>query len=73
MQKFEAKLLVEKVIYAKRKPVTYDEMKSIMEIEIGYHLRQHPELVFKGFGKIKDNDDRSKTFPLIFMYNAAAT
>jgi hypothetical protein len=66
-QKVEtSRFLVNKVIYAKRVATTKEQINSIMNLEIETHLRNNSDLQFKGFGKVVENDDRSKTFPLVF-------
>ena len=39
-------LLVEKIIYAKRKKCTGEQVKEILVLEINNHLRNHPHLEF---------------------------
>lgn len=62
-QKTETK---EKIIYAKRKPVSKETLNEILKLEVEYHLRNNPTYAFAGYGKVIENPDRSKIFPIIF-------
>ena len=60
------RLMIEKTIYAKRKAVSKEDMQDIFRMEIEHHLRNNPDLQFEGYGEVRNNADRSKTFPIIF-------
>jgi hypothetical protein len=59
-------LVVNKVIYAKRKGITGKEVNEILKLEIQTHLKNNPGLFFIRVDKPTENNDHSKTFPLIF-------
>lgn len=66
----ELPLRVNKIIYAKPFKMEAKEVNEILKLEIEYHLRMYPELQFVTVGNVVDNEDRSKTFPLIFKKKA---
>lgn len=64
---------VNKIIYAKRFKTTKEQMQGILELEVKNHLRNRPDLEFVRLGDVTENNDLSKTFPLIFRKKAVNT
>ena len=60
------RLLVNKVIYAKRVPTTNGTIRDIFQLEIDTHLRNNPDLEFKEVGGVAVNENRSRTYTLVF-------
>jgi hypothetical protein len=71
-QKFPNRLTVEKIIYAKRIPVTKDQMEGVFILEIEHHLRQHPDLEFDSISSPVENADRSRSYYIEFRYKRNA-
>ena len=59
-------LLLEKVIYAKRKPFTKEQVTEVLDLEIRTHLSKYAGLEFDKIGDVVKNDDRSFTYPIFF-------
>lgn len=58
-------LILNKTIYAKRRGVS-TAVDGIINLEIETHLRNNPALYFLKLGTVKENDDLSKTYQLVF-------
>lgn len=59
-------LIVNKVIYAKRKGISAKEVDAILKLEIQTHLNNNPGIIFLRVEKPTENQDMSRTFKLIF-------
>ena len=71
-EKLQSRLTVEKTIYAKRIPVTKDQIKDVFILEIQHHLSQNPDLEFDSISSPVENADRSRTYHIEFRYKRKA-
>lgn len=58
---------IEKIIYAKRKPITAQAIADILNLEIHTHLRNNPYLKFLNVDKPIQNKDLSKSYFINFV------
>jgi hypothetical protein len=63
----ENRLIVNKIIYAKRVNITKDQVLQILDLEVNTHLCNNRDLIFVTVGKVLENKDKSQTYPLIFI------
>jgi len=59
-------IIKEKIIYAKRRAFSKQEVTEVLEIEVEYHMRADPLLKFERVEFVKKNADQSHTYNLIF-------
>lgn len=66
--KDSSKYKIYKTIYAKKKG-TFDNnmLKKVLALEIQQHLSKHSDVLFGTVGEPIKNDDRSYTYPLLFV------